>query len=50
MEKYCLDQYWKLLQKKDNWYIVHPALCIQASGFSSICNQEVDYEKYFNTK
>jgi glycosyl transferase family 25 len=50
MEKYCIDQYWKLLQKKDNWYIVHPALCIQAAGFSSICNQEVDYEKYFNNK
>jgi glycosyl transferase family 25 len=50
MEKYCLDQYWKLLQKKDNWFIVHPALCIQSAGFSSICNQEVDYKEYFNIK
>lgn len=45
---YCIDQYWKILQKKDNWYIVVPSLVIQRSGFSSICNQHVDYTGYFN--
>jgi glycosyl transferase family 25 len=28
------DQYWKLLQKKDNWYIVVPCIATQHSGFS----------------
>lgn len=46
--KYCIDQYWKLLQKKDNWYIVNPALMIQRPSKSSITNQEVDYTSYFN--
>jgi glycosyl transferase family 25 len=45
---YALDQYWKKLQKKDNWYIVVPSLVIQRPSFSSICNQHVDYTGYFN--
>jgi len=46
--KYCLDQYWKVLQKKDNWFVVHPSLCVQRKGISSICGTEVNYRGYFN--
>jgi len=46
--KYCLDQYWKVLQKTDNWFVVHPSLCIQRKGISSICGTEVNYRSYFN--
>jgi glycosyl transferase family 25 len=46
--KYCLDQYWKLLQKKDNWFVVHPSLCVQRKSYSSICRAEVNYRGYFN--
>ena len=45
--KYCIDQYWKLLQKKDNWYIVFPSLFIQSPGFSSIQKKHTDYRNCF---
>jgi len=47
-QKYCLDQYWKILQKKDKWYIVNPALMIQSPSKSSIVGGAVDYTSYFN--
>jgi len=47
-QKYCLDQYWKNLQKIDNWYIVNPALMIQRVSNSSIQDGVVDYTSYFN--
>jgi GR25 family glycosyltransferase involved in LPS biosynthesis len=47
-QKYCLDQYWKNLQKIDNWYIVNPALMIQRPSNSSIQDEVVDYTLYFN--
>jgi glycosyl transferase family 25 len=46
--KYAIDQYWKHLQKKDNWYIVHPALMIQRADKSDINGVNVDYSAYFN--
>lgn len=46
--KYCLDQYWKVLQKKDNWFVVSPPLCVQRKSFSSICGVEVNYRNHFN--
>lgn len=46
--KYCLDQYWKVLQKKDNWFVVHPSLCVQRKSYSSICGEEVNYRSHFN--
>jgi len=46
--KYCIDQYWKKLQKTDNWYIVNPALMIQRPSRSDIAGGEVDYTGYFN--
>ena len=47
-QKYCLDQYWKILQKKDKWYIVNPALMIQRPSKSSIVGGIVDYTSHFN--
>ena len=46
-KKYCVDQYWKLLQKKDNWYIVFPPLIIQAPGYSFIRKKYVDTTNLF---
>jgi glycosyl transferase family 25 len=40
---YALDEYWKILQKKDNWYLIIPTNIIQKPGYSSIQNQIVDY-------
>jgi len=31
---YANDQYWKLLQKTDNWYIIVPCIATQTDGFS----------------
>ena len=51
-KKYCIDQYWKHLQAKDNWFIVNPALMIQRPGKSSIIDanhgEDVDYTSLFN--
>lgn len=47
-DKFCVDQHWKMLQKRDNWYIVNPALMIQRPSKSSIIGAEVDYTSYFN--
>jgi glycosyl transferase family 25 len=46
--KYALDEYWGILQKEDNWYVVSPALTIQSAGFSNIQNRKVNYESWFN--
>lgn len=47
-QKYCVDQYWKVLQPRDKWFIVHPALMIQRPSKSSISGVDVDYKSYFN--
>jgi glycosyl transferase family 25 len=46
--RYCIDQYWKKLQQKDNWHIVHPALIIQKPTQSIIEKKYVNYSKLFN--
>lgn len=38
INKYNLDEYWKKLQKKDNWYIVYPILSIQRDGYSDVAH------------
>ena len=38
INKYNLDEYWKRLQKKDNWYIVYPILSIQRDGYSDVAH------------
>ena len=45
---YAVDQYWKKLQKIDNWYIVNPALIIQRPSYSYIVKENVNYIQYFN--
>ena len=50
-KKYAIDMYWKILQKKHNWFIVKPLLFEQRPGYSNIENINVDYrftEKEFN--
>jgi GR25 family glycosyltransferase involved in LPS biosynthesis len=45
--EFALDQYWKLLQKTDNWYVIQPALSMQKESYSDIHHQVVNYEQYF---
>lgn len=40
---YCLDMYWKSLQRKDNWFLTNPILGYQRPSFSDIQKKEVDY-------
>jgi glycosyl transferase family 25 len=40
---YALDQYWKILQKKNNWYLIIPTNIIQKPEFSNIEKRIVDY-------
>lgn len=46
--KYCIDQYWKILMKIHNWYIVNPALMIQRPSESDIEDVFKDYTSFFN--
>lgn len=41
--KYALDQHWKLLQQKDNWYIFKTILGYQRESFSNIEGKVVKY-------
>jgi hypothetical protein len=41
---YCIDMYWKKLQKNSNWYIFYPKLGKQADSFSNIINENVQYD------
>jgi GR25 family glycosyltransferase involved in LPS biosynthesis len=43
-----IDTYWKLLQQKDQWFIVNPAYIIQRPGYSDIEKKNVDYRYMFN--
>jgi glycosyl transferase family 25 len=36
-KKYCLDRYWEILMKNDNWYITIPVLSIQRPSYSDTC-------------
>lgn len=39
----AVDQYWKLLQRTDRWYLIVPISVIQRSDFSDISKRHVDY-------
>jgi hypothetical protein len=39
------DRYWNRLQKKDNWFIVMPQMCMQRPSFSDIEKKNVNYNK-----
>lgn len=45
--QYALDQFWKRLQVRDNWYCVIPSILVQRAGYSDIEKRVVDYIKYF---
>lgn len=45
---YMLDQYWKKLQEKDNWFIIHPNLVYQTPSYSDLSMKYVDYRDFFN--
>lgn len=47
-QKYALDVYWKQLQEKDNWRLIHPAISVQNPGYSYIEKKTVDYLHLFN--
>lgn len=40
---YAIDQMWKYLQRKDDWYLLIPVNIIQRPGYSDIMKQEVNY-------
>jgi GR25 family glycosyltransferase involved in LPS biosynthesis len=40
---YAIDQYWKLLQRTDRWYLSVPISVIQRPDYSDISRQHVDY-------
>lgn len=44
---FALDQYWKRLQPRDNWFIVQPLFCMQRPGYSDIEQRVVDYTRFF---
>ena len=39
----AIDQYWKLLQRRDRWYLIVPISMIQRPDFSDVSNRRVDY-------
>ncbi len=40
---YCIDIYWKRLQRNDKWYSTKPALGFQCEGFSDVEQAHVKY-------
>lgn len=44
---YALDQYWKQLQPRDNWFCVVPSLLVQAPSYSDIEKRNVNYVRAF---
>jgi len=43
---YAGDEWWKKLQKVDNWYAVVPVLCYQRKSYSDIQKNVADYKHY----
>jgi GR25 family glycosyltransferase involved in LPS biosynthesis len=41
---YALDQYWGLLQKQDNWFLLTPLTIIQRADTSDIEKRYIDYK------
>ena len=41
---YGLDQYWKKLQKKDNWFLIVPTSVVQREDYSDIEKRKVNYK------
>jgi glycosyl transferase family 25 len=45
---YSIDQYWKRIQPRDNWYCVIPSLMIQRPGYSDIEKAVINNGQYFS--
>lgn len=45
--RFANDQYWKHLQRKDNWLILQPCLIYQKPDYSDNEKQYVDYRRAF---
>ena len=45
---FSIDQYWKRIQPRDNWYCIIPSLMIQRSGYSDIEKAVIDNGRYFS--
>ena len=43
ISKYNIDQHWKNLQKKDNWFIFYPTVGEQYANYSDISKINVKY-------
>lgn len=41
---YCIDQYWKNLQKNDKWFLITPLTVTQREGYSNIEKKKVNYD------
>lgn len=44
--KYAIDQYWKLLQPNNNWYLFNPKFGKQRESYSDIAKGTVNYETF----
>ena len=44
---YALDQHWKGIQARDNWFIVRPNLASQRASYSDIEKRVVNYSRSF---
>jgi GR25 family glycosyltransferase involved in LPS biosynthesis len=42
---YAIDQYWKTLQEKDNWFLITPLSVVQREGYSDIEQRITNYAK-----
>lgn len=47
---YALDQYWKRLQEKDNWFCIDPMLFKQRPSYSDIEHKKVAYKMHSKSK
>ena len=47
--KYAVDQYWKLLQPNNNWYLFNPKFGKQRASYSDIIKGDVNYETFINS-
>jgi hypothetical protein len=45
---YAIDQYWKLLQPANNWYLMNPKIGKQRESYSDIQKTIVNYELFSN--
>lgn len=43
-DQYCIDQYWKNLQKSDKWFLITPLTVTQRESYSNIENKNVKYD------